>query len=79
MLIKLIITAIDKLGYPPVNDVYSKTAVYLLEEQKPKFIEFINASTTYLYTIRTDFMSYNVYYMAALFKVDLEAFAESGD
>ncbi len=79
VLIKLIITAIDKLGYPPVNDVYSKTAVYLLEEQKPTFIEFVNASTTYLYTIRTDFMSYNVYYMAALFRVDLEAFAESVD
>jgi len=79
VLIKLIITAIDKLGYLPVNDVYSKTEIYLLEDQKPKFIEFINASTTYLYTVRTDFMSYNVYNMAALFKVDLEAFVESVD
>jgi len=79
VLIKLIITAIDRLGYSPVNDVYSKTTLYLLEEQKPKYIEFINASTTYLYNIRTDFMSYNVYYMVALFKVNLESFTKGTD
>lgn len=78
VLVKLIITAINELGYPPVNDVYSKAPAYLLEEQQPKYIEFVNASTTYLYTIRTDFMSYNVYYMVALFKVDLEAFTVGG-
>ncbi len=75
VLVKLLVTAIEKLGYTPINDVYSKAAIVLLEQQKPKYIKLVNATTVYLYSVGTDISNYDVYYMAALFKIDLEAFS----
>jgi len=75
VLVKLLVTAVERLGYTVVNDVYSRAAIALMEDEKPKYIEFINASTIYLYSIETDVTTYNVYYMVAVFKVDLEAFS----
>ncbi len=68
----LLITAINKLGYNAINDVYSTSPIYLLDIEKPKRIVFVNGTLTYLYTVPTELADYEVYWMTALFKVELE-------
>ncbi len=67
----LLITAINKLGYSAINDVYSKLEIDLADIEKPRHIVFVNASMTYMYTVSTERMDYKVYWMVALYRVEL--------
>jgi len=68
LLVKLLIDAIFRLGYNPVNDVISRTPIMRFEIPEPKYFKFVNATLTYIDTVTTALGGYDVYILTALYK-----------
>ena len=70
ILFKLLVIAVNELGYSLMNDLYSRFEIKLGEDELPRHIVFVNASVSYMYTVSTERTSYDVYWMVTLFRVE---------
>jgi len=71
LLIKLVIDALRKQGYQVVNDIVSPAPILSGDVEPPKYFKLVKASITYLYSETTDIYEFKVYYMAALYELDM--------
>jgi len=69
LVVKLIYNALKNMGYGQIyNEVYRDSPLYIGSLQ---YFKFINATMVPLYRVQQDIYSYQIYYMSALYEVEL--------
>ncbi|OYT40840.1 MAG: hypothetical protein B6U89_00830 [Desulfurococcales archaeon ex4484_58] len=68
LMVKLVVNALKENGYDVINDVYSELPMHVSGLHR---FRLVNMTLTPLYRVTEDIYDYQIYYMTAIYKVEL--------